>query len=325
MKKRVALVFGGYSAEHEVSVKSAQVVKEHLDAHIYEVIPVKISRAKWVALADDQEYPINLNDFTFERKGEKIGFDTVFNAVHGHPGEDGPLAGYFELMGIPHTSSGQFESALTFNKAECNILLQSFGLKTPQAVFLTGADEARPEEILETVSLPCFVKPSRSGSSIGVTKVKEAQDLLQAIAKARDIDTKVLIESMVKGLEVGCGVSNHTGRVEALAVTDIIPANEFFDFESKYSGQSEEVTPARIDAELYQKIMRQTEFVYQKLGLSGLVRVDYIINENDEPVLIEVNTVPGFSAESILPKQAQHAGYSLSQLFNATLAQSLKK
>ncbi len=325
MKKRVALVFGGYSAEHEVSVKSAQVVKEHLDAHIYEVIPVKISRAKWVALADDQEYPINLNDFTFERKGEKIGFDAVFNAVHGHPGEDGPLAGYFELMGIPHTSSGQFESALTFNKAECNILLQSFGLKTPKAVFLTGADEARPEEILETVGLPCFVKPSRSGSSIGVTKVKEAHDLLPAIAKARNIDTKVLIESMVKGLEVGCGVSNHTGQVEALAVTDIIPANEFFDFESKYSGQSEEVTPARIDAELYQKIMRQTEFVYQKLGLSGLVRVDYIINENDEPVLIEVNTVPGFSAESILPKQAQHAGYSLSQLFNATLAQSLKK
>jgi D-alanine-D-alanine ligase len=324
MKKNIALVFGGYSAEQDVSVKSAEVVYNALDKTRFAVTRVKLTPEKWVALSDDgEEHPISLNDFSFTRQGQKTTFDAVFNAVHGNPGEDGPLAGYFELMNLKQTASGQFESALTFNKAECNRLLNTFGIKTPQAVFLIGKEDYSAQAILEKVGLPCFVKPSRSGSSIGVSKVKALADLEPALAKARAIDSKILIESMVSGTEVGCGVSNHTGSAKALAVTDIVPANDFFDFESKYNGQSEEVTPARIDSAVYQKIMAISEKVYTKLNLNGLARMDYIINADQEPVLIEVNTVPGFSAESILPKQAAHAGYTLAQLFNATLQNTL--
>jgi D-alanine-D-alanine ligase len=323
MKKVVAVVFGGYSAEFDVSVNSGEVVFKALNQEEFEIYKVLISPSKWVALADDTEYPISLNDFSFIRQGKKINFDGVFNAVHGSPGEDGPLAGYFELMKLKQTASGQFESALTFNKAECNRLLNTFGIKTPKAVFLTAGEEFNAQALADELGLPCFVKPSRSGSSIGVSKVSALADLPNAIAKAREIDTKVLIEGMVSGLEVGCGVSNHTGVVKALAVTDIVPANDFFDYESKYNGKSEEVTPARIAPVVYEEIMRISEFVYHKLGLNGLARIDYILNKNQEPVLIEVNTVPGFSAQSILPKQAAYAGYTLPELFNATLRNTL--
>lgn len=323
MKKNIAVVMGGYSGESEVSLNSARVVSEHLDKSKYNVYPVLINPEKWVAYADEAEYPINLNNFTFQLAGNTIRFDAVFNALHGPPGEDGPLAGYFQLLNLPQTASGQFESALTFNKAECNILLKSYGIKTPKAVFIQEDHALSAEKIIEDTGLPCFVKPSRSGSSIGVSKVKSADELMHAIEKAREIDRKILVEGMVNGLEVGCGVSNHTGSAQALAVTHIVPKNEFFDYESKYSGLSEEVTPARISKESYEKVMRTSEFVYQKLSLNGLVRVDYIIDQNDEPCLIEVNTVPGFSEASILPKQAFYAGTTLSELFNATVEKAL--
>lgn len=323
MKKNIAVVMGGYSGESEVSLNSAKVVAQYLDKSKYNVYPVLISPEKWVAYADEDEQAINLNNFSFELKGKTILFDAVFNALHGPPGEDGPLAGYFQLLNLPQTASGQFESAITFNKAECNILLQSFGIKTPKAVFLQDDKSPNAEAIIKTTGLPCFVKPSRSGSSIGVSKVKTVQDLVAAIERAREIDSKILVEGMISGLEVGCGVSNHTGNPQALAVTHIVPKNEFFDYESKYSGLSEEVTPARISQEAYEKVLRTSEFVYRKLGLNGLVRVDYIIDESGEPCLIEVNTVPGFSKASILPKQAFYAGTTLSELFNATIEKAL--
>lgn len=320
----IAVVMGGFSEEYEVSLQSAQVVCAHLSSQRYHAYPVLITPERWEVWLGEERFAIQREDFSFEQEGNKIQFQAVFNAIHGSPGEDGVLSGYLDLLGIPQTGSDVLGSALTFSKGECNILLSSKGIATPPSVFLPYPQDIDVEALLEEVGLPCFVKPSRSGSSIGVTKVKEKTQLLAAIAAARKLDSKVLVEGMISGRETACGVSDHSGQVQALAVTDIVPQNEFFDYESKYSGLSEEVTPARISDRDYAYILRTSEEVYRLLGLQGLVRVDYIVDPQRGPVLIEVNTVPGLSQESLLPKQASYAGLSLTELFDQSLAQALK-
>lgn len=325
MKHNIAVVMGGFSPEYEVSMNSGNVVFKNLSKIKFNPYRVVITREKWVVLdADNNEHPIDMNDFSATIDGEKLTFDAVFNAIHGAPGEDGPLAGYFDLIGMPQTSSGQFESALTFNKAECSMLLKTQGVNTAEAYYLARHEQYNSDHILAQVGLPCFVKPNRSGSSIGVTKVKEAEELGAAIAKAFEVDSQIIIEAMVKGVEVGCGVSNHSGQIRAMAATDIVPKNDFFDYESKYSGQSEEVTPARISEDTYNQIMEESEFIYESLNLNGLARVDYIVTENGVPFFIEVNTVPGLSEESILPKQALYTGISLGDLFDQTVERALE-
>lgn len=315
---------GGYSGEYEVSMASGNVVYQNLLGQGYELYRVELKPRMWEAIDENQNrYPINTDDFSFLMGDRRVKFDAVFNAIHGHPGEDGPLAGYFDMLGLAYTSSGQFASALTFNKAECNIILSRYGLKVAKSVFLHAEPEISESQIIERLGLPCFVKPCRSGSSIGVSKVNRAEDLGPAIAKARSIDSKILIESMVPGLELACGVSDHTGKPESLAVTHIKPANDFFDYDAKYSGRSEETTPAEIPAAVYNKIMRESERVYQLLELKGLARVDYILDAENEPILIEVNTIPGLSEESLLPKQARYAGYELPALFKACVEKTL--
>lgn len=322
--KTIGILMGGYSGEYDVSMASGNVVYQNLQNQGFELFRVELKKNQWEALDDEgKRYPIITDDFSFMLQDRRVSFDAVFNAIHGHPGEDGPLAGYFDMLGLAYTSSGQFASALTFNKAECNILLDRYGFKVAKSVFLHAEPNVSEAEIIDRLGLPCFVKPCRSGSSIGVSKVKSAAELGPAIAKAKSIDTKVLIEAMVPGLELACGVSDHSGEAQALAVTHIKPAGEFFDYESKYSGQSEETTPAQIPAEVYEKVMRQSEAAYRLLELKGLSRVDFILDANNEPVLIEVNTVPGFSAESLLPKQALYAGISLPDLFRACVEKTL--
>jgi D-alanine-D-alanine ligase len=322
--KTIGIIMGGYSAEFDISINSGQVVYENLQASEYRLFRVILERNNWHALDDnEQSYPIQSDDFSFILGTEKINFDGIFNAVHGHPGEDGPLAGYFDMLRLPYSSSKQFASALTFNKAECNILLSSYGFSTPTAVFLHGFETIKEDEILNKVGLPCFVKPTRSGSSIGISMVKEKSKLLEAIKKAQKIDHKVLIESQVVGLELACGVSDHSGEITALAVTHIKPKNEYFDYESKYSGASEEKTPADIKPEVYNKVMRMSEEVYKILELKGLARVDYILENDANPVLIEVNTVPGLSKQSLLPQQAIYTGLSLQKLFSDCIANTL--
>lgn len=324
MKHNIAVVMGGFSPEYEVSMNSGNVVFKNLSKIKFNPYRVVITRDKWVVLDhNDGEHPVDLNDFSTTINGEKITFDAVFNAIHGAPGEDGPLAGYFDLIGLPQTSSGQFESALTFNKAECSMLLKGQGVNISEAYYLARHETYNSDDIITEVGLPCFVKPNRSGSSIGVTKVSQAEDLSAAIEKAFSVDSQVIIEAMVRGVEVGCGVSNHTGHIKALAATDIVPKNDFFDYESKYSGESEEVTPARISEASYNQIMEESEFIYESLNLNGLARVDYIVTENGVPFFIEVNTVPGLSEESILPKQAVYIGTSLGDLFDQTVEQAL--
>ncbi|MDZ7847713.1 MAG: D-alanine--D-alanine ligase [Owenweeksia sp.] len=325
MKYNVAVVMGGFSSEYEVSIQSGNVVYENLSKIKFNPYRVKITKEAWVALdTNDREYPIDLNDFSFTINGEHIRFDVVFNAIHGKPGEDGPLAGYFELIDLPQTASDQFESALTFNKAECSLLLKGLGINTPEACYLSHRESYKPTEIIDIVGLPCFVKPNRSGSSIGVTKVKTASELPDAVQKAFAVDHQVIVEKMVSGQEVACGVSDHTGRTQAMACTDIVPKNEFFDYESKYSGLSEEVTPARIPQNTYDQIMEESEFIYESLNLKGITRVDYMVSENGVPFFIEVNTVPGLSQESILPKQAAYAGTGLGELFDQSVLRALE-
>ncbi len=324
--KTIGIIMGGYSAEFDVSMSSGQVVYDSLQNSDYRLFRVILERKNWRALDDEgNAYPIVSDDFSFVLKGEKIIFDGIFNAIHGHPGEDGPLAGYFDMLRLPYTSSKQFASALTFNKAECNVLLSSYGFSTPKAVFLHGFEEIDLENIITKVGLPCFVKPSRSGSSIGVSMVKIQAHLAEAIEQAKKIDHKVLVEGQVKGLELACGVSDHSGTISALAVTHIKPKNEYFDYESKYSGASEEKTPADISPEVYEKVMRLSEEAYKLLELNGLARVDYILEDGRNPVLIEVNTVPGLSKQSLLPQQALYAGISLKKLFSDCIANTLNQ
>ncbi|HAD96847.1 MAG TPA: D-alanine--D-alanine ligase [Cryomorphaceae bacterium] len=324
MKHNIAVVMGGFSSEYDVSVASGNVVFENLSKIRFNAYRVLIRRDKWVVLHNEQEFPVDKNDFSALIDGQKLTFDAVFNAIHGAPGEDGPLAGYFDLIGMPQTASGQFESALTFNKAECSMLLKGLGVNIAEAYYLARHEEYDSDEILAQVGLPCFVKPNRSGSSIGVSKVKSVTDLEEAIEHAFEVDSQIIIEAMVKGIEVACGVSNHSGFIKALAVTDIVPKNEFFDYESKYSGLSEEITPARIAEGTYAQILEESEFIYESLNLNGIARVDYIVTENGVPFLIEVNTIPGLSKESILPRQAVYAGITLGELFDQSVENALK-
>lgn len=325
MKNNIAIVMGGFSSEYDVSMESGEVVYQNLSNEKFNIYKVVITKNKWFVHLEEQEFIIDKNDFSFSKDGAKIQFAAVFNAIHGAPGEDGPLAGYFDLIGMPHTGSGQFESALTFNKAECSLLLKSIGVNIADAFYLAKHEQYNEEEILQHVGLPCFVKPNRSGSSIGISKVDNQSQLKAAIEKAFDVDFQIIIESMIKGTEVACGVSNYSGKIKALAITDVIPQNDFFDYESKYSGGSEEVTPARIDQKSYFQILEESEFIFESLNLNGIARVDYIVTENGVPFMIEVNTIPGLSNESFIPKQAEYAGVALSTLFDCVVENALLK
>ncbi len=324
MKHCVAVVMGGFSSEYDISIASGNMVYNSLSRQLFKPYRVIISKEDWYVLTDNEEqFSINRQDFSCTMGTEEIKFEAVFNAVHGSPGEDGPLASYFQLIGLAQTASNQFASALSFSKLECNLVVKEYGVTIPEAFYLQPDDSFEVEEIIEKVGLPCFVKPSRSGSSIGVTKVSGKNQMLPAIEKAFKVDGQVIIETMISGVETACAVSNHSGEVKAFAVTDIVPQNDFFDYESKYSGLSEEITPARIDSGTYQQIMEESEYIYSKLQLNGLARVDYIVSENGVPFFIEVNTVPGFSAESILPKQIEYCGLSLGEVFDQCLLKTI--
>lgn len=323
-KHRVAVVMGGFSGESEVSLQSGKMVLSSLNPTEYEAYPVYISAQHWYCEYQGSRYPIDKNDFSIGGLPTPLGFDVVFNAIHGSPGEDGMLAGYLDMLGIPYTSCGIFESALTFNKVECTSLCRELGVTAPLQKVLINRQPWEIAEITEVIGLPCFVKPSRSGSSIGVSKVTAAAHLAKAIEAAFAIDDKVIVEELISGREVGCGVSNHNGSPQALAITDIVPKNDFFDYESKYSGLSEEITPARISQKVYRQIMEESEHLYESLRLKGLVRIDYIVSADDVPFFIEINSIPGISAESIVPKQLDYLHLTKQEVFGKMLWQALQ-
>lgn len=323
--KNVAIVMGGYSSEYKISLTSGNVVFNNLNRTNYNPYRIHIFKEKWVYVDEnDTEFPIDKNDFSVIVNGSKINFDVVFNAIHGTPGEDGLLQAYFELLNIPQTSCDYYQAALTFNKRDMLSVLKPYGIKTAESFYLNLGDEINVDIILSKVGLPCFVKPNKSGSSFGISKVKTAVEFLPAIENAYKEDDEIIIESFLDGTEVSVGVINYKGAVTVLPITEIVSENDFFDYEAKYLGKSKEITPARISDELKAKIEAVAKKAYEVLKMKGFSRSEFII-VNNEPYMLEMNTIPGLTTESILPQQAREAGISLPELFENAIELAVKK
>jgi len=324
MKKNIAIIMGGYSSEVDVSLKSGAVVYKNISKEKYNTYKVHILRNKWVLVDDNnKEFLINKNDFTTEINGDKIKFDCIFNAIHGHPGEDGTILAYFELIGLKHTSAPFYKMALTFNKRDCLSVVKQYGIKTATSYFLNKGDKINVEEIIKKVGLPCFVKPNNAGSSFGISKAKTKQEIIPAIEKAYQEDSQILIEAFLDGPEISIGVIEYEGKIKVLPMTEIITENEFFDYEAKYLGKSEEITPAQVSDGVHEKLEKTASDVYRILNMSGFSRAEYIL-VNNEPYFLEINTVPGLTNTSLIPQQAAAAGISLEKLFHNAIEMALK-
>lgn len=315
---------GGYSSEYQISLKSGNVVHQYLDREKFVGYRVHIFRDRWVYVTDDgQEFPIDRADFSIHVNGQKITFDCVFNAIHGTPGEDGLMQAYFALLGIPQTSCDAYQAGLTFNKRDLLSVLKPYGIKTAISFYLNRGDVVDQEAILSKVGLPCFVKPNKSGSSFGISKVKHANELSKAIETAYAEDAEIIIESFLDGTEVSVGVINYKGAVTVLPMTEIVSENDFFDYEAKYLGKSQEITPARISDELTAKVAATAKKAYEVLGMKGFSRSEFILVDG-EPHMLEMNTIPGLTAESLIPQQARAAGIPLTDLFTNAIELALQ-
>ena len=313
--KTIAIAAGGNSSEFEVSVKSAKEVSKML-SNRYSTYIIMIKGANWYW--EDQKgryHNIDKNDFSLVADDISIRFDAVFIAIHGTPGENGLLQGYFDMLEIPYTSCSAFSSALTFNKQACKLYLKEYGIPMANAILIRNDCSQNPASVIEKIGLPCFVKPNDSGSSFGVTKVKKKEDLLEAMKTAFRESNEVMIESFLNGREVACGVVKTKRKSLVLPVTEIISKNEFFDYEAKYTpGKSDEVTPAIMPLVVTNEIQRLSSVVYDLLGCKGIVRVDFIV-VGEKPYFLEINTIPGMTEESLIPKQSQAAGIALDELY----------
>ena len=323
MKHNIAIIMGGFSSESAISLKSGQVVFQHLPKEMYAAYCIHISKDKWVYMAPNrEELPINMSDFSIAINGEIVHFDCVFNAIHGAPGEDGFMQAYFELLDIPHTSCGMYQAALTFNKRYCLNVLKAYDIPTAISYPLNKGDNVNAKAILDRVGLPCFVKANRAGSSFGVTKVHKIEALQSAIDIAFEHDDELIIESFLDGTEVSVGVLRYQGEVLVLPITEIVSENDFFDYEAKYNGKSKEITPARISEVEKKKVINTARKVYRVLNMSGFSRSEFIL-VNGEPYFLEINTVPGMTEESLLPQQAKEASISLTDLFDNAIQMAL--
>lgn len=320
--KKVAVIEGGYSSEKAVSIKSAQTVFDNLDRTKFDPTRVLIDENEWTAYDEDSRYPIDKSDFSFIKNSTKDNFEYAFIVIHGTPGEDGKLQGYFDMIGIPYNTSSAAITSLTFQKFHCNQFLKNFGVNVAEAVLIKPGDEINEEEILKKVSLPCFVKPTDGGSSFGVSKVKAKKELKHAIKLAFKHGSEIIVEANIEGRELTNGVYRDAEGIKTLPITEIITDNEFFDYEAKYKGQSNEVTPADLDYEITNKIKALTHHIYNTLGLKGIVRMDYIINNDGIPFLIEINSVPGMSKESIVPQMVIEEGISMKKLLSEVIKYS---
>ena len=316
---------GGYSSEVQISLLSGNVVFNNLDQSKYNRYRIHILKEGWFYCDENEQLSaVDKNDFSIQVDGNKINFDAVFNAIHGTPGEDGLMQAYFALLEIPQSSCGYYQAALTFNKRDMLSVLKPYGIKAATSYYLNQGDDINTSEIVQTVGLPCFVKPNKSGSSFGISKVKSQDELGEAIAKAYKEDDEIIIESFLDGTEVSVGVIKYNNEVTVLPITEIVSENDFFDYEAKYLGKSQEITPARISDEMTLKIQKIAKRIYEILKMEGFSRSEFII-VNNEPYLLELNTVPGMTNESLLPQQAEKAGITLEQLFSNSIEMALKK
>lgn len=325
-KKNVAVVMGGFSDEYKVSLKSGQLIYDSLDRDLYNVYKVVVLKEEWYFLNENEEkLPINKGDFSVTLSdGAILKFDVCFNIIHGAPGENGELQGYWNAIGQKYTGCDFYKSALTFNKKDTLAVLAKYGIPSAKSFYLRKGENINEEKIVEELGLPLFVKPNQSGSSLGISKVKAKSELAAAIEFAFKEDDEILIESFLKGMEVSVGVIDYKGETIVLGITEIVPHKEFFDYEAKYEGASEEITPARLDDETRYKVEKIAKHAYESLGMSGFSRSEYIIMDGT-PYMLEMNTNPGFSPASILPQQAKIYGISIKDLCGNEVEKALKK
>lgn len=307
----VAIFCGGYSSEYEISIKSATMILNHLPKDQYNSFLVYVDRNGWVADYKNEKCKVSLSDFGFETKsGEKIVIDLAHVYIHGNPGENGKLQAYFEMKNLPFVNSSALSSELSFDKWFCNQFLRGFGIKVAEAELILENDDYDVQKIGDRLGFPLFVKPADSGSSYGISKVYKIEDLKSAIESAFKEGRTVVCEAFLKGTEVTCGIYRNNEGLQPLPCTEIVSETDFFDFEAKYLGKSQEITPARISDKMTKKIQELTEKIYQLLQMRSLARVDYMI-VGDEPYVIEVNTTPGFSGESLVPKMLKCANIEI--------------
>lgn len=324
MKKNIAIVAGGDSSEVVVSLKSAAGLYSFMDKERYNVFIVTIVGQTWqVEWSDKEKIAIDKNDFSFIRYAEKTIFDFAYITIHGTPGENGILQGYFELISLPYSCCGVLAAALTFNKFTCNQYLKSFGVRVADSIVLRSGQVILEQEVAEKIGLPCFVKPNVGGSSFGVTKVKSIEQIQPAIDKAFAEGNEVMIEAFMSGTEITCGIYKTKNKSQVLPVTEVVSENEFFDYDAKYKGQVQEITPARISGSLTKRVQELTSAIYDILGCKGIVRIDYIISEDDVINLLEVNTTPGMTTTSFIPQQIAAAGLDIKDVMTEIIENEL--
>lgn len=323
MKKNIAIIMGGYSSEYKISLESGKAVFDILDKNKFNCFRVVILKDRWFYInLKNHETSINKESFTFKLNNKLIQFDCVFNAIHGSPGEDGEIQSYFEKLNIPVTGSGIFQSKITYDKIECLDYLKKFNIKSADSISLNINDKIDVKEIIKKVGLPCFVKACKSGSSYGISKVYKSEEFDKAIKTAFNEGSKIMIESFLNGTEVSVGVINFKGDIICLPITEIVSQNDFFDYDAKYMGKSSEITPARISDKMKSIVIKESLKIYKSLGLKGLSRSEFIF-KNEIPYLLEVNTVPGLTKESILPQQVKLANISLNDLYESLINEAL--
>lgn len=330
MKKIIAIVAGGDSSEHDVSLRSAAGIYSWIDKEKYDVYIVEISHEGWYAhLPSGKLSPVYRHNFSFKDEwGKDVKPDYAYITIHGTPGEDGTLQGYFDLISVPYSTSGVLIESLTFNKFALNQFLKNFGVKVAEDMLVRKGQEVDPKQVVATVGLPCFIKPNAGGSSFGITHCKTIDDVIPSIEKAMNESDEVLIESELKGTEISNGVyRTKSGGLKVLPITEVVPKTDFFDYDAKYNGLVEEITPARLSEETTKRVQALTGAIYDILGASGIIRIDYIIGKNeagDDVVnMLEINTTPGMTATSFIPQQVRAAGMEMHDVLNEIIEDKL--
>ena len=313
-KKKIAIVAGGNSDEWEVSLRSAAGLYAAMDKERYDVKIVSLIHSKWEVIDGEQRYNIDKNDFSYTAHGERHTFDYAYITIHGTPGEDGLLQGYFELIGMPYSTCSALVAGLSFNKHTCNQYLQSYGVRVAENITLRPGQTVDPRVVDEKIGYPCFVKSTIGGSSFGVTKVKHPEQLQAAIELAAQQGGEVMIEAFMQGTEITCGCYKTRTVSHVFPVTEVVPEDEFFDYDAKYNGRVSEITPARISPELTCEVQQLTSRIYDLLGCRGIVRIDYIITNGDKVNLLEMNITPGMTPTSFIPQQIRAAGLDIKEV-----------
>lgn len=320
--KLVGLFCGGYSSEFEISLKSAQTIMDNFPK-TYEVVPIHVFESGWFVPEGSEKLPFSIESMSFQTKGNERKIDIGLIYIHGNPGENGKIQALLDMKGIPYVNSNALASELSFDKWYCNQFLTRFGIPVAKSLFLKSRNQFTSEEILDELGLPCFVKPSDSGSSFGISKVSKAENLQTALDKAFEEGDTVVIESFLKGTEVTCGIYRSPKGLVTLPLTEIVTENDFFDYEAKYLGQSQEITPARVSDEIRNAVWEISKEVYSLLQLKSIARIDFMV-VNNVPHVIEVNTTPGFSAASLVPQMLAEAGISITDFWTEILEVELK-